>query len=107
MMAWNTHLAADIRSTVILFVSFFRFGCLHCAVLHCACTYHVRLPCPPEYIDLSGEVERGYCADFLIKSYEKDARKHVIHWWDIPGCDGSGVCLQLWPIAANAAAGCA
>ena len=24
-----------------------------------------------------------------IKSYEKEARKHVIHWWDVPGCDGS------------------
>jgi hypothetical protein len=40
-----------------------------------------------EAIDVSVEAERGYCADFVMKSYERDGRKHVIHWWDIPGSD--------------------
>ena len=32
-------------------------------------THHVQ---DDEVVDMSAEVERGYCADFLIKSYEKD-----------------------------------
>ena len=61
-------------------------------------THHVQ---DDEVVDMSAEVERGYCADFLIKSYEKDGRKHVVQWWDIPGTSEPSVVTRLCADAAG------
>ena len=53
---------------------------------------------------MSAEVERGYCADFLIKSYEKDGRKHVVQWWDVPGVERSDMGM-VTRLCAGAAGG--
>ena len=64
-------------------------------------THHVQ---DDEVVDMSAEVERGYCADFLIKSYEKDGRKHVVQWWDIPGVE-RGDMGMVTRLCAGAAGG--
>jgi|EP01044_Picomonas_judraskeda_P002528 hypothetical protein len=64
-------------------------------------THHVQ---DDEIVDMSAEVERGYCADFLIKSYEKDGRKHVVQWWDIPGVE-RGDMGMVTRLCAGAAGG--
>ena len=48
-------------------------------------------------VDMSTDVERSYCPDFQVKSYEKDGRKHVVQWWDVPGteCNDAAMTTRL------------
>jgi hypothetical protein len=64
-------------------------------------SHHVR---DDAVVDMSTEVERSYSADVAVKSYEKDGRKHVVQWWDIPGAECSDPAM-VTRLCAGAAGG--